>query len=165
MNNLLVARVYSETLDTEHQEAIDYIDTADMLGKHYTWKRPNLDAFISYCLENFTVAVWTSARPENAEKLCAYVFSPKQRTQLLFEYNQDHCSGQWPDLRKNLSTVWNQYSYYNESNTLILDDSDDKMSNNPPSCVGICDIWTPWTSNQVETLQTVIDWLEERKQI
>jgi hypothetical protein len=165
MNNLLVARVYSETLDTEHQEAMDYISTADMLGKHYTWKRPDLDVFIKYCLENFTVAVWTSARRDNSDKLCAYVFSPKQRAQLLFEYNQEQCSGQWPDFKKNLSTVWNQYSYYNEGNTLILDDSDDKMSNNLPACVGICDVWTPWTSDRVETLQTVIDWLEERKQI
>lgn len=165
MNNLLVARVYSHTLETEHPQAIDYIPTADLLGTHYTWKRPDLDMFLDYCFENFNVAVWTSARKHNADKLCEYVFGPKRRHMLLWEFNQEHCTYIKDDdvFEKNLSTVWDQFKRYSAKNTLILDDSNDKMRNNPEECVGVCDSWAPWFNDQVETLQTVIDWLEKRK--
>lgn len=165
INNLLVSRAYSLKQDDPEiwPMAQDYINQADMLGTHYTWKRPDLDVFIHYCLQNFTVAVWSSAWPQNVDRLCEYIFTPKQRSQLLFEWNQSMCHRVDAVWMKNLSVVWSEYPQYSAENTIILDNSDAKMENNPTDCVGICDTWYPWTNDHVETLETVRAWLDERK--
>jgi len=165
INNILVTRAYSLKEDDLEiwPMAHDYIDQADMLGNHYTWKRPDLDEFLNYCLDNFTVSVWSSAWPANVDRLCEYIFTPKQRSQLLFEWNQTMCDRVNNVYQKNLSRVWEEFPQYSPTNTLMLDDSDAKMENNPIECVGICDKWSPWTSDHVETLETVRMWLEDRK--
>ena len=78
INNILVTRAYSLKEDDLEiwPMAHDYIDQADMLGNHYTWKRPDLDEFLNYCLDNFTVSVWSSAWPANVDRLCEYIFTP-----------------------------------------------------------------------------------------
>ena len=168
MNNLLVARIFAPKIQEEHPYALDYVAEADVLGKHFTWKRPGLDEFLDYCLEHFTVGVWSSAWKMNVDKLCGYTFG-RRRDRLLFEFNQEHCqavhdSQVKPTYEKNLTTVWEQYLQYNASNTIILDDSDAKMRNNPDKCVGICQSWGPWNTHKVETLDTVRKWLHARRE-
>lgn len=167
MNKLLVTRIYAPKIAEEHPYAIPYVDIADKLGEHYTWKRPELEAFIEYCLDNFDVAVWSSAWRKNVDLLVDYVFKDR-RSELVFEWDQEHCNAvdvgeDKPLFEKNLLRVWDTFTRYSPSNTIILDDSDQKMRNNPDQCVGICEAWTPWSMAPVETLDEVIEWLEDRK--
>ena len=172
LNNLLVARVYAPSVAEEHPYALDYVSRADVLHKHFTWKREHLREFLDYCFAHFTVAVWSSAWRMNVDLLCEYIFQ-QRRGELLFEWSQEHCTvvSPHPDpqitkkplFEKNLSTVWDVYPEYNAENTVILDDSDLKMRNNIDCEVGICERWGPWNTGKVETLFTIQRWLEERE--
>lgn len=144
MNKLLVCRAFKPKLNEEFPDYVGYVHEATLLGKHYTWKRPHLDEFLQYAFEHFEVAVWSSAWRENVDKLCEFVFTPEQRALLLFEWDQTNCDCVEPHpdpaetkplYEKPLQKVWKHFPKYDESNTIIFDDSPLKMRNNPPACV------------------------------
>ncbi|MCJ1307533.1 hypothetical protein MMC25_001179 [Agyrium rufum] len=43
-------------------------------GRPIVYPRPYLDAFLTYCLAEHKVLVWSSARPENVEAMCKQIF-------------------------------------------------------------------------------------------
>jgi len=144
MNKLLVCRAFEPTLKEEFPSYLPYIKHATLLGQHYTWRRPYLAPFIEYALEHYDVAVWSSAQRKNVKKLCEFVFTPEQRSNLVFEWNQTQCNtvDPHPDptetkplFEKPLHRVWKEFPQYDKTNTLIFDDSPLKMRTNPPKCV------------------------------
>lgn len=150
MNNLLVCRAFKFKMKEEFPSYIPYIESATLLGKHYTWKRPHLNEFLKYAFEHFDVAVWSSAMKENVSLLCEFIFTPEQRAKLLFEWDQTQCvriephpnpTETKPLFEKRLTRVWNEFSEYTAKNTLIFDDSDLKMRNNPPGCTFLPSSW------------------------
>jgi hypothetical protein len=158
MNNVLVYRAYSKTLE---EEALLFLSEATLLGEHYTWKRPDLDKFISYALDNYTVAVWSSAWAVNVDRLCAFCFG-ERRKELLFEWDQTKCIAitagrRKPLFQKHLIDVWHEFPQYDPSNTIILDDSQEKMAMNPEECVRLVEPWHPWDKEtQGDSLINVI---------
>ena len=78
------------------------------------------------------------------------MFTPEQRSKLIFEWDQTKCvrvephpdpTETKPLFEKPLSRVWDEFSRYNEKNTIIFDDSPLKMRNNPPECAFQPDSW------------------------
>lgn len=153
MNKLLVFRAYRPTFAQEQDaRLVAHIQDASLLGEgglFYTWKRPCLDAFIEWLFAHYEVAVWSSAWRKNVDSLCEFVFTSEQRLRLLFEWDQSQCDAvhQPPPLRpiftKPLAKVWAVLPHYNASNTLIVDDSLDKMAPNPTQCTLVTKSWSP----------------------
>lgn len=157
MNKLLVFRAFSKTFETEFPEYKPFLSDATLLGEHYTWKRPELDEFINCLLDNYQVAVWSSAWAKNVDLLCSFVFG-NRRSELAFEWDQTKCTrvdteGQKkPLFKKQLQMVWNEFpGRFNRTNTMIIDDSEEKMQDNPPRNVLISKEWTP-LMNESESL-------------
>ena len=155
MNNVLVYRAFKYAQEAEQPETVQYNGSATLLGgRFWTWKRPHLNAFLDYCFANFTVAVWSSARGESVKDLVDFVFSNDQKQQLLFLWDQSHCTTLSPlradaqrvDVKpqffKELAHVWAAYPQYNEDNTILVDDSEQKMSRNPCKTWGLIKAWT-----------------------
>jgi hypothetical protein len=144
INKLLVCRAFKPKMQDEFPSHMGYIKDATLLGQHYTWKRPYLDAFLEYAFQHYDIAIWSSAWRENVDKLCDFIFTPEQRSRLVFEWDQTKCdavephpdpSERKPLFEKPLKRVWKEFPEYNRHNTLIFDDSQLKMRNNPPECV------------------------------
>lgn len=152
MNNVLVFRVFIPSQEQEQPDTIPFNDLATISPnkRFYTWQRPHLDSFIDFCLENYNVAVWSSARRENVDHLIDLVFGKIRRKLLAFEWDQSHCEShsqgafsEKPIFFKNLSKVWDKYPCYNQTNTYLADDSAKKSENNPPGTVITLDPWYP----------------------
>lgn len=145
MNNVLVYRSFQPTQADETPETVAFNNSATILGKFYTWKRPNLDQFIDHCFTNFTVAVWSSAQKQTVDNLVEFVFG-NRKTELLFVWDQTKCETvetgkKKPLFKKQLVEVWKEYPDYDKSNTFLMDDSPEKVADNPP------ETWlqiTPW---------------------
>ncbi|KAK6928086.1 FCP1 homology domain [Dillenia turbinata] len=111
------------------------------------FKRPFCDDFLRFCFENFDVGVWSSRSKKYLYKLTDYLLadmSPK----LLFCWDASRCTDsgsrtlenrQKPLVFKELKKIWEkaepnlpwEVGDYDESNTLLLDDSPYKALLNP----------------------------------
>ncbi|XP_029130490.1 ubiquitin-like domain-containing CTD phosphatase 1 isoform X1 [Cajanus cajan] len=112
------------------------------------FKRPFYLEFLNFCLEKFEVGVWSSRTKKNIDSIIDYLMgNMKQR--LLFCWDLSHCTETSfktlenkykPVVFKDLRKIWDKHDsnlpwekgYYNESNTLLLDDSPYKALLNPP---------------------------------
>ncbi|KAK1384210.1 hypothetical protein POM88_021945 [Heracleum sosnowskyi] len=84
------------------------------------FKRPFCEDFLQFCFNRFTVGVWSSRRKENVDKVLQVLMPEEDRSKLAFVWNQSHC------------TRTGKVVDYDESNTLLLDDSPYKALLNPP---------------------------------
>ncbi|KAK7374630.1 hypothetical protein VNO80_08067 [Phaseolus coccineus] len=119
-----------------------------IIGGKALFKRPFYLDFLNFCFEKFEVAIWSSRIRKNIDKVIDYLMgNMKQR--LLFCWDLSYCTGTSfktlenkykPLVFKDLRKIWEKYDsnlpwekgYYNESNTLLLDDSPYKALLNPP---------------------------------
>lgn len=105
-------------------------------------ERPHTRAFLDYCIRTFTVAIWSSAKPDNVHKMLRQILSPEDRDRLVAVWGRDtlglspddynrrvQCYKRlavlWRDLEKRLGQRWDQ------SNTLLVDDSKEKSRSEP----------------------------------
>ncbi|KAI9202768.1 HAD-like domain-containing protein [Polychytrium aggregatum] len=104
----------------------------------YIHIRPFLRTFLDFIFEHFYVATWTSAKQQNAKNIIWILFQERCH-RLVFKYYQTECtdsgrvSGRGkPEFIKELSNIWRNplYSQWNQSNTLIIDDSSHKSQLN-----------------------------------
>jgi hypothetical protein len=105
-------------------------------GKNGMWVRPHSNEFLKYLFSEFTVGVWSSARPETVDKMCQLFGDFK--TQLLFMWNRENFGLSIEDYHRKLSTVkdlqlvWRNLETdqnmptYTARNTILLDDSASK---------------------------------------
>ena len=144
LNGFLIDREYKKPTKDE------IIPTgAERVGKFLVWKRSGGNNFLRVILKNFDVAVWSSVTKTNIRPLTEHVFRDFPDTNLKFMWCQDKCqsvkhpfSERKPLFLKNLSTVWDEFSMYDETNTFIIDDSELKMRNNPKRCIIKVPEWT-----------------------
>lgn len=119
-----------------------------MIAKKAVYKRPFCSEFLNFCFEKFDVAVWSSRIEKNVERFVDYLLGDlKER--LIFCWSISQCTvtniSTLEDKRKtvvfkDLRKIWDkcdpnlpwEKGYYNESNTLLLDDSPYKGLLNPP---------------------------------
>ncbi|KAL9249178.1 hypothetical protein AKJ16_DCAP01043 [Drosera capensis] len=112
------------------------------------FKRPHCDDFLQFCFEKFEVGIWSSRTRKNVELVIDFLLGPNKE-KLLFCWDQSHCTETGyntihnqdkPLLLKEIRKLWTKQGQdlpwergdYNESNTLLLDDSPYKGLRNPP---------------------------------
>lgn len=125
----------------------DRVADAVISGKA-VFKRPYCDDFLSFCFERFEVGIWSSRTRKNVDMVTDLLLSDKQH-KLLFSWDASYCTTTKFNTRENrnkpmvfkeLSKLWDKYErglpwekgQYNESNTLLLDDTPYKALLNPP---------------------------------
>ena len=112
-----------------------------------------LPQFLDYCLSNHSVLIWSSATSANVSAICARLFTPAQRAQLLGEWARDTLGltpAQYVEktqVYKRLDRIWADKTIQREhrwfdvggrwtqQNTLLLDDSILKASAQPYNLV------------------------------
>ncbi|XP_057519855.1 uncharacterized protein LOC130800386 isoform X1 [Amaranthus tricolor] len=112
------------------------------------FKRPFCDDFIKCCFERFDVGIWSSRANKNVTRIVDFLLRDNQK-RLLFCWDQSHCTAtgyttienrKKPLVLKELKNLWDnngetlpwKKGTYNETNTVLLDDSPYKALRNPP---------------------------------
>lgn len=113
------------------------------------FKRPFCDEFLHFCFERFDVGIWSSRTQKNLKKVVDFLMRDT-KNRLLFCWDQSHCTAtgyktlenkEKPLVLKELRYLWWDNKgerlpwdkgFYNETNTLLLDDSPYKALRNPP---------------------------------
>ncbi|XP_031394385.1 uncharacterized protein LOC116205846 isoform X2 [Punica granatum] len=118
------------------------------IARRAVFKRPFCTDFMKFCFERFDVGIWSSRTRKNVEKVVDYLMGDMKRN-LLFCWDLSHCTPTRFNTLENrhkalvfkeVRRIWEKYDpnlpwergYYNESNTLLLDDSPYKALLNPP---------------------------------
>ncbi|PIN12611.1 Phosphoprotein phosphatase [Handroanthus impetiginosus] len=143
---LLVLDVNGLLVDINSFVPYDY-DPDDIILRKAVFKRPYCDDFLKFCFEKFNVGVWSSRTKRNVEPILDFLLG-NDKSKLLFCWDQSHCTDTGygtvekkhkPLLLKKLKKLWNkcdpdlpwERGVYNESNTLLLDDTPYKALSNP----------------------------------
>ena len=141
LNGLLVDRRMSPCVE---QDGTKRVPDAKF-GKFFIYNRPQMNEFVNWLHDKFTVGVWSSAQQHNAKQLVSHIWG-KQRDKLAFVWGQDRCTHvgamdpkkpqSKPILLKDLNELWKTPSYarFGPRNTLLIDDSPYKAVMNPANC-------------------------------
>ncbi|XP_050270520.1 uncharacterized protein LOC126714423 isoform X3 [Quercus robur] len=112
------------------------------------FKRPFYQDFLKFCFERFEVGVWSSRAKKNVTRVIDYLMGGV-KCKLLLCWDRSHCTPtkfktledkHKPVVLKELTKIWEKHDPslpwkkgdYNQSNTLLLDDSPYKALLNPP---------------------------------
>lgn len=118
--------------------------------------RPNTSPFLQYCINTFTVVIWSSARPENVKHMCDSILSTKElkaKVAAIWAREKFKLSSEDYNLRvqcyKRLSTVWKDPliaashplyesgARWDQTNTVLVDDSLEKGRSEPFNLIEI----------------------------
>ncbi|KAH0493792.1 hypothetical protein TgHK011_000443 [Trichoderma gracile] len=112
-------------------------------------QRPHARQFLDYCVDTFHVAIWSSARPENVDKMVSQLLSPEQRAKCVVIWGRDRFGLSPADYSsrvqcyKRLSSIWNDPEVaashpaaargqrWDQTNTVLVDDSAEKGRSEP----------------------------------
>ncbi|KAL8200652.1 hypothetical protein R6Q57_011991 [Mikania cordata] len=116
------------------------------ISRRAIFKRPFLDDFLGFCFERFDVAIWSSRTRKILDPIVDYLLGDLKKN-LVFVWDSSHCTNSSVRSLENhykfivfkkLGKIWEENSliasengYYNDSNTLLLDDSPYKALLNP----------------------------------
>lgn len=121
--------------------------------------RPNADLFLKYCIDNFSVVIWSSAKPANVNAMCDTILTPELRQKVVAIWGRDKFNLSPTDfvLRvqcyKRLTSIWKDPSIaashplhqfggrWDQTNTVLIDDSLDKARSEPYNLIEVPD-WT-----------------------
>ncbi|KAL9227309.1 hypothetical protein vseg_003012 [Gypsophila vaccaria] len=112
------------------------------------FKRPFCDDFLQFCFEKFDVGIWSSRTEKNVTRVLECLME-NTKNKLLFCWHQSHCTQTGygtienkdkPLVLKELKKLWDKEEdnlpwnkgFYDETNTILLDDSPYKALRNPP---------------------------------
>ncbi|KAJ4959703.1 hypothetical protein NE237_019613 [Protea cynaroides] len=127
------------------------------------FKRPFCGDFLKFCFERFEVGVWSSRNKRNVDSVVDFLMGD-MRHKLLFCWDQSHCTEtgfrtienkKKPLVLKELKKLWDKHDpnlpwekgEYNESNTLLVDDSPYKALCNPQHTAIFPYPFTYWDRN------------------
>lgn len=113
--------------------------------KYYGRKRPNLDLFLTFAFRRFqTVSIWTAATAEYARKVLNHIMTAEQRRKIAFLRTRRDLEGApgsyYKPLKKIFSTPNARKLGMNPRNTIMIDDRDDVLRDNPGNGIKI----PPW---------------------
>ncbi|KAH6606365.1 hypothetical protein Trco_005518 [Trichoderma cornu-damae] len=112
-------------------------------------QRPHARQFLDYCIDTFHVAIWSSARAENVDKMVSQLLSPQQRARCVVIWARDKFNLSPADYSarvqcyKRLTSIWNDPSVmashpaaahgqrWDQTNTVLVDDSAEKGRSEP----------------------------------
>ncbi|MFQ6630518.1 hypothetical protein Gotur_008894 [Gossypium turneri] len=144
---LLVLDLNGLLADIVYNPSIDCTPDALVAGRA-VFKRPYCDDFLKFCCERFEVGIWSSRNRKNVERFIDFLMGDMKQ-KLLFCWDSSYCTTTQfntlghkykPLVFKDLRKLWEKHDpdlpwekgYYNESNTLLIDDSPYKALLNPP---------------------------------
>ncbi|XVF58445.1 hypothetical protein PTKIN_Ptkin07bG0067500 [Pterospermum kingtungense] len=145
-NKLLVLDLNGLLADIICPPPMNYTADAYIAGRAI-FKRPFCDDFLRFCFGRFEVGIWSSRNRKNVERFIDFLMGDMKR-KLLFCWDSSFCTGTQfstpghrykPLVFKELRKLWGKQDpdlpwekgYYNESNTLLIDDSPYKALLNP----------------------------------
>lgn len=160
LNGLLIHRIHkSEYPKYKHLYVEQYnlgtLEQPERKGTFAVWFRPNVKQFISWLMDHFHVAIWSSVLKHNIEPIVDTLLQEQdERDRLLFWWNQEHClveddpTAADPKKAKSfykcLSSVWDNVEIRErwlssqtdsnlnlEDHTLLIDDNKLKVRDNP----------------------------------
>ncbi|KAE8713396.1 hypothetical protein F3Y22_tig00110210pilonHSYRG00040 [Hibiscus syriacus] len=84
--------------------------------------RTGLYEFMHFCVDNFVVVIWSSKMRHNIDYVLEKL--PLLSDHFLFTWDQANCKT-YDNVTycKDLNDVWNAFPYFNDLNTLLVDDS------------------------------------------
>lgn len=158
LNGILVLRLHQNKIpETTNPEIVE--SSKKVKGNFHIWRRPHLDSFLEFLFQHFEVAVWTSAMSHNMQPILDIVFEnlPHLRERLVFQWGQEQCKAipipnmkvssdslmtavhdekcknKWQEklFLKTLSRICEEFPEYTERSVLFIDDSPEKMVENP----------------------------------
>lgn len=158
LNGLLVHRLFKFRATPE--ELAEFPEPSGEAGSFHVWERKHAREFLKFCMDNFAVGIWSSAQFKNVKGLLMYLLpDANDRKLLAMTWDQKKCTDTGekdadnphkPIFLKELANVWADPllgRIYNESNTVLIDDSLYKVRNNPPNTSIHPSVWTPKASN------------------
>ena len=115
-----------ETLIYATEESLSRSADFTVGNKYYVYRRPFVEQFLVWCVENFELAVWTSATDDYAAEIVANIF-PHSQNNLLFLWSRKRCtpSFDW----ETQETIWEKKLTklrrrgYNLENIIVVDDT------------------------------------------
>ncbi|CAJ2643715.1 unnamed protein product [Trifolium pratense] len=131
-----------------------------VFNKTAVFARPSYLEFLEFCFDNFEVGIWSSKFKTNIDKILDF-FMKDLKHKFLFRWDQSHCTTttiptpENPDkniMFKELEKLWDkedpnlcwEKGFFNESNTLLIDDSPYKGMLNPEYNVIYPDTFKYW---------------------
>ncbi|CAH1413221.1 unnamed protein product [Lactuca virosa] len=109
------------------------------ISRRAIFKRPFLDDFLRFCFQRFDVAIWSSRTRKVLDPVVDYLLGDLKK-KLLFLWDLSHCTNSSARSLENIhkfivfkevKKIWEKIEFYDESNTLLLDDSPYKALLNP----------------------------------
>ena len=132
------------------------------LEKYHIYKRPHLDQFLSFCLDHFEVAIWTTASEAFANSIARELFEEPEN--LEFIWTEDKCTMVYNHQLsthqhlKNLAKV--KKKGFDLDHVIMVDDSPYKLKKNYGNLVRV----NEFTGDQHDTeLLILIDYLSDLK--
>ncbi|KFK36249.1 hypothetical protein AALP_AA4G097500 [Arabis alpina] len=114
-----------------------------VIGTRAIFKRPFCEDFLKFCFQNFEVGIWSSRKQNNVERISEFLLGD-MKSKLLFCWDMSYCVtttvGSIANKCKHLTKLWEKHDSklpwekgdYNETNTVLLDDSPHKALLNLP---------------------------------
>jgi hypothetical protein len=140
--------------------------------------RPFLSQFLEYLFDNFSVMVWSSAKPENVNSLVDNALDPKLRPKVVDVWTRDdfnlsiHHYNANVQVYKDLTKVWDADkiqskmpsfglgSQFGQHNTILIDDSALKASAQPHNLLEIPEFSATPEQMMSDILKEVAGYLE-----
>lgn len=159
-------------------------------GNNTTTTRPHVREFLAYCLEHHCVAIWSSARRKNVERMLTYLFTKRQISQLVAIWSrEDSRLGELIDEKvqvyKQLRWLWDDVvvqasagrtrdpdnpgmeqsdpgvDAWNQTNTVLIDESLEKADSEPYNLVQVEEFTGKAGDAQDDVLGAVLAYIED----
>lgn len=141
--------------------------------------RPKVKEFIRYLLTYHKVMVWSSAQPENVNRMCEQLVDEEQHQQLVAVWARDTlripASAYYSKVQvyKRLSWAWQDQSIqaasaqpdsvWDQSNTVLIDDSAEKAASEPHNLICLEEFQDRPAQRKSDVLGQVVNYLEALK--
>ncbi|KXX78875.1 hypothetical protein MMYC01_204767 [Madurella mycetomatis] len=139
-------------------------------------ERPLARVFLQACLDkpNHHVAIWSSARPANVERMCAQLLAPEQLAKVVAVWGRDRFGLSRDDYNrrtqcyKRLTRLWSDPvvaashpdgAAWNQGNTVLIDDSVEKARSEPHNAITLPE-FTGDVNEQPQVLSLVQEYLD-----
>ncbi|VUC34960.1 unnamed protein product [Clonostachys rosea] len=138
--------------------------------------RPHAKKFMEYCLDNFQLAIWSSARPQNVHKMVEKLLTPEDVARCVVVWSREHFGLSTEDydsrvqVYKRLTRLWTDPAViashpdaaaggcWDQSNTVLVDDSFEKGRSEPHNLLAIPE-FSGLENESAEVLPQVHDFL------
>jgi TFIIF-interacting CTD phosphatase-like protein len=133
------------------------------VAEFFVYKRPGLDTFIEYILQEFKVAVWTSSSANYAESVIKEIFLEPQR--LEFAWSRQRCtrksdpelgSGYWIKDLKKVRRLGHSLK-----SILIVDDSPRKLERSYGNYIRVSAFCGDPGDKELGKLESYLHWLKD----